>query len=292
MGTQVNDAQLVGLSVRGYRLLLTAYPSRFRSEYGPHMLQVFRDCSIRDYERNGSSGILRLWAFTLFDLTRSLVEEHLQKETFVTRNTLIRISGWAMAIGGLATSTGFITFVLSDIAGRAVIRLSGTLEDVFVAAFFLGPIGVAVGLLGLRARYGDTVGSLGTATLAIGALGGVGVLIGDVLQVMEINDEGFTAFAIGLVLIFACMELFGILALRRKPIPRWNGLPILAGLPISAIAFLAALGPVLSLPLGSTLPVPWVWVGALVIMGGSLVLLGYMVQSDLSEEASAEPVSA
>jgi hypothetical protein len=56
MSEYAGDALAVRLSVRIYELFLNIYPKSFQREYGPHMLQVFRDCSIRSFEREGSTG--------------------------------------------------------------------------------------------------------------------------------------------------------------------------------------------------------------------------------------------
>ncbi len=50
MNTPATDPQAVKLSASFYNLLLASYPTRFRQEYGPHMLQVFRDCCRKAYQ--------------------------------------------------------------------------------------------------------------------------------------------------------------------------------------------------------------------------------------------------
>ena len=69
----------------------------------------------------------------------------------MTRNTLIRMSGWAMAIGGSASAFGLIAVLLME---QFFLRITGVWEGILVIAFFYGPLGVGLGLLGLRARYG------------------------------------------------------------------------------------------------------------------------------------------
>ena len=53
------------------------------------MLQVFGDYCAHVFRQNGAQGVFRLWAITLFDLVQSLIEEHLQKETFMTKSKFI-----------------------------------------------------------------------------------------------------------------------------------------------------------------------------------------------------------
>ena len=66
----------IALSARVYRLLLAAYPRRFRREYGREMALAFRDCCRDAYRRGGSFALLRLWLRTLPDLAASALGEH------------------------------------------------------------------------------------------------------------------------------------------------------------------------------------------------------------------------
>jgi hypothetical protein len=290
---RTTDGLPVTLSIKLYRLFLFVYPKSFRREYGSPMLQLFRDYSIRTYDRSGLAGMLMLWALTLLDLLRSAVEQYLNKETLMTKNTLIRLSGWAIVIGGVASAMGFVILLLSEAFGSATIRISGTFETISVAAFFFGPVGVGLGLLGVRTRFGEDVGALGKNALLLGAIVGTSmVLIGDFMQfaLAHMSDRGFTNFAIGLLLIFACLELYGIQALRRKPQARWNGLAAVAGFPVSAIGVIVAIAG----PGSSFVPyfVSLVFSGLMVVMGVALVMLGYLVQLVPSEDEVTNPVAA
>ena len=63
-------------SHRLYALLLAAYPSTFRQEYGEQMAQVFRDrCRELSRQPHGV-GLLRLWKETLLDLVQTATTEH------------------------------------------------------------------------------------------------------------------------------------------------------------------------------------------------------------------------
>jgi hypothetical protein len=290
MSSNTPETLSVQLSVRLYQLFLIVYPKSFRLEYGPHMLQVFRDYSIRTYNRRGPSGMLSLWALTLLDLLRSMIEQHLQRETFMSKNMLIRLSGWALVIGGVAFGIGFIFLILSETFGAR--RGSGVLEGLWVIAVFFGPIGVGLGLLGIRARFGDLAGVLGRNILLIGAIIGTSaVLIGDIMQfaTLDANDSGFGVFSAGVFIIFVCLGLYGLLALWQKPQPRWNGLAAVAGFPISLVGVITAVydGPNTTDPI-FTFPFAVLFA----IMCAALVMLGYLVQSDIPEQISVEPESA
>ena len=84
------DPGLVSLSTSVYRILLGFYPAQFSQAYGPHMAQVFRDYCLKTYRQSGSAGIFSLWIITLFDFFSSLVEEHLQRETEMTKERFIK----------------------------------------------------------------------------------------------------------------------------------------------------------------------------------------------------------
>ena len=77
----------VDLSV--YRFLLLAYPNSFRREYGPQMVQLFRDCRRDARAESQVFGNCRLWLRTLLDLASTAPAEHLEhlrKEHAFMRN--------------------------------------------------------------------------------------------------------------------------------------------------------------------------------------------------------------
>ena len=96
-----SDPQLVTLSAVVYKLLLIFYPTRFRQEYGPHMAQVFRDSCLKTYCQSGMSGFVLLWALTLFDWFKTVIEEQTQRGTEMTRTKFIRLSGWALMLAAI-----------------------------------------------------------------------------------------------------------------------------------------------------------------------------------------------
>ena len=75
------------LSSRVYKLLLIAYPSAFRHEYGHQMQQVFRDCYRDEARRNSHLAIVGYWMRTLFDLALTAASEH--SESFRKDHTIM-----------------------------------------------------------------------------------------------------------------------------------------------------------------------------------------------------------
>jgi len=232
METQPTGVDPVAYSVRVYRFLLKAYPSRFRREYGSDMLQVFQDCCRQASHRNGTNGMLRLWAVTLIDFLHSVFEQHIQKEIEMSRSQLIKWSGWALILGSLAF---LITFAADSLAASVI-----------------SSILLAAGLVGLRARFGKNAGRFGRTILLAGVIGTV--VLYALLAVLYLFQSAIHLQASGnfnpdslWVLLFGgpavvllALALFGLAALRTRPMPRLNWLPLLAGIWFPVIYLLIA----------------------------------------------------
>jgi len=76
MMSQTRSNPTLPVSERIYRRLLAVYPSDFRYEYGPEMLQVFRDRCREERRRGGVLGILWVWVNMLADLLVTALTEH------------------------------------------------------------------------------------------------------------------------------------------------------------------------------------------------------------------------
>jgi hypothetical protein len=220
MNTQPAEPAVVAFSVRVYQALLLAYPATFRLEYGSHMADVFRDCCLRAFRRGGPNGMARLWLLTLLDLVHSVIEQHLRKETFMAKSQTIKLSGWAFMLA----SFGFIAMLNEAIT-------------VSRGALVISSILLSIGMLGLRAGYGDRVGGFGRAMLLLGALGmalifvGVGVLYWKqpMIQIRNARIETWLLFYFGPAIGLLCLALYGLAALRKKPMAGLNWLPLATG---------------------------------------------------------------
>jgi hypothetical protein len=100
-------------------------------------------------------------------------------------------------------------------------------------------------------------------------------------------DSSWVLIFSGPAVLFACLALFGVVALFKKPLPRWNILPILAGLwfPIRM-----GMGMITALltgdwPADDTLSIADAVF--ITLQGVSLVALGYILKSDVPEEMVA-----
>ncbi len=219
MISQRAELSVVAFSVKMYEALLVVYPTKFQQEYGSEMLQVFQDCCLRAFRQNGTNGMIKLWALTLLDLFRSVISEHLHKEADMSKSQLIKFSGWAFILGSFA----FITIL----EGSDAVAIPGS----EISAILL-----AVGLLGLRARYGERVGSFGRNILLLGASGPILLVIVIVMGLFGILTETqisrglWTLLFGGPAITLLGLTLFGLAALRSKPMSRLNWLPVLGGI--------------------------------------------------------------
>jgi hypothetical protein len=223
------ESQAVSLSLNIYKLLLFAYPSGFQQEYSSHMMQVFGDCCLRAVNERGLPGILQLWTLTILDFFSSIIEQYMHKETQMNKSKFIRLSGWALTLGGFFFLIGLVSSnydvgYFDPIGGGDAIYEYGAIIGLLTGNLFF-----VIGMLGMFLRYSDEVSSIGKASLIVGVIssvvslaGGVGMLFG--------SDDWWPVWAYSFVLMFASLLVFGIVALRDKPLPRWNALPIFVGI--------------------------------------------------------------
>jgi len=274
---------IIVVSVRVYQALLIAYPTKFQKEYGPHMLQVFRDCCLRTFRQGGRYGMLKLWALTLFDLLRSSIEEHLQKETFMTRSKFIRLSGWSLILGAVTLFLFILGTYLDNNVGVVFRRFRDFYEFGFQMSVWATPVLLGIGLLGLRTRYGDEVGSFGKNILLFGAIAGPVINIAGTFYPAIVGDWGWLLPYTGTAVLLACLTIFGIPALSAKPLPRWDSLPIIAGIWYPVIIVLAYIFETvgISYDLGNPAYI------AIPLQCILLIILGYMLQADVPEETPA-----
>jgi len=150
--------------------------------------------------------------------------------------------------------------------------------------YLLSMILLVIGLLGFRNRYSEKVGGWGFILL-------LGVILGSLTSIVGLvggwvdENLGFYIFA-GPALLFICLSVFGLGALFAKPLPRWNVLPLIAGLgyPIFFVAafFIAEANYWTSWMRASTI----VDHALLILPGLALIGLGYILKSDLPNETA------
>lgn len=141
----------------------------------------------------------------------------------MSKSEYSRLSGWMFIAGALA----FITIMSSSHA----IQIPGSV----VSAILL-----AVGMLALRATYGEHAGGFGRSMLLLGMLGPVlwvvvmlsmAIMHGSGnLTVTQVDEGLWVLLFIGPAVSLLGLTLFGMAALLTKPMPRLNWLPFFAGI--------------------------------------------------------------
>lgn len=231
-----SDPSPVTISTQVYRLLLAFYPAKFRREYGAHMVQVFRDCCLKTFHQSGSQGLLRLWAYTLFDWFKTIIEEQIQRGTEMTQSKFIRLSGWGMMLGSVALLLGIFTLQLGG-DSQFYYLVFGTpstseqwavykwvSENIFASFYtlLLGLLLIIVGIGGVWSHYKMYGSQVGKGTLWVASIGGLIGFSGGLLIEFSV-EYGWWLLTLGYALISASLATFGLLNSREKSIPLWNG---------------------------------------------------------------------
>jgi hypothetical protein len=176
----------------------------------------------------------------------------------------IKMAGEALIAGGVIILIGISLLVT---------RIPGLWAVSFLLIVYISMPLLVVGLLGLRNRYGEKVGWLGRNLLLMGAILGpltsLIVLVGNFLSGWK--------WLSGHAVLLAYLALFGLVALYKKPLPRWNGVPLMTGIWSSILfGFYSITGNALNwdAPIGAEVAILFG------IQGILLVALGYILKSD------------
>jgi len=281
MITGMGDARIVRLSLRVYSLLLASYPQSFRQQYSAHMLQAFGDYTRRVYLQRGLPGLLWWWALTLFDFLNSVVEEHLQMITSTTKEKFIRLGGWAWMLAGVNM------FVAIAFGGFYETSFGSTraYESIQAVLWTALPLLLSNGFFALRAKYRESMGSLGNIALILGgSLSLVSFIALLATAALTSNDAVCVFFIFGPMVAMIAMMLFGIDALRERYLPRWGSFPFIAGL-IPVLAFIAQIAaenssPQITSGTGNPTLIDQLLEYAPLIFGVGVFLIGYMLQGE------------
>jgi len=183
----------------------------------------------------------------------------------------IRLSGWLMILGAIA----FLP--------AAILQLdygSRTISPLMTNTFFWAPVLLVVGLLGLQARY-----KIGIGVLLFGAIfGGLLLIVGTLGQSLtpfySVATIYFEVWMGGFLVLHICLFIFGIVMFIKKPLRRWNWLPLVAGMGVPLLLLLAAiLGELLPGSPSSNIEKNLV-ITISVTMTVAQVMLGYMLQAN------------
>ena len=177
--------------------------------------------------------MLSLWALTLFDWFKTVIEEQSQRGTVMTRKKFIRLCGWGMILSGISLIFGFLASNMESVFGRTLTgreynRYETISTTLLVATIFL----LVLGFIGLLLRYNEQAGRSGKIVLISGVFFGLFSLFGSWMMSIYDSSWAWMIWSLSFMMIFVCLTLFGLLTLRQKLLPRWNALPLLAGIGI------------------------------------------------------------
>jgi len=155
----------------------------------------------------------------------------------MTKSKLVRLSGWLLILGAIAFFIGSIRWDLFNTTliypQIAFVESVPFLFPVEIFGHYVGPIFIAIGLIGLYAQYGRLTGSTRYILLfGVSSCMAVFVLI-DIMVISAPSLERYVYnyyMLIGAFVMFASLAIFGVQMLRKKPMPSGNALALLAGI--------------------------------------------------------------
>jgi hypothetical protein len=145
---------------RVYRLLLRAYPSSFRSEYGREMTLIFRD----EY-RSRNAAVLGFWIAMICDVARSATSIWLEVLYARVKN-YTRIVEVIMKLAGVLAVLLGVYGVVGALA-EALAGMRGTPSGAYILAVALGIIAAALLLTAGAALLRSPVSGRRTATITL-----------------------------------------------------------------------------------------------------------------------------
>ena len=271
----------VSASERLYRLLLVAYPRRFRREYGESMAQVFRDCCRAAERGQGLRGVLWLWLATLRDLARTAFVERITEALHMSDRGWIRWSGLAAMLAGVLWIAGLVGL---DEQLPWVSHAGGHMILAACAVFLL------FGVVGAYARYGGRAGVPGKSGLALALLGALLVTVGNALEGLYEIELGWGLFMLGIMCLLLGMVVFSVAVLRGRLLPQWSVWPFVVC--AASLVPMLVTSMVFSINLEQAAFVNVVALIALFAFGLGWMALGYALWSGTHEAAAPPPLAA
>ena len=273
-------SRAVSASERLYRLLLLAYPARFRREYGAPMVQVFRDCCRAAERQQGTLGVLWLWLATLRDLAKTAFVERVTEVVQMSGTRWIRWSGLAAILAGALWIIGNAGL------GEQVPGVSHAGGHMILAAC---AIFLLFGLVGVYARSARSAGVPGKSGLALALLGALLVTVGNALEGLYEIELGWGLFMLGIMCLLLGMVVFSVAVLRGRLLPQWSAWPFVVCAASLVPMLLTSM--VFNINLEQAAYVNVVALIALFAFGFGWMALGYALWSGTREEAAPPPLA-
>jgi len=182
----------------------------------------------------------------------------------MSKSRFIKLSGWAFVLGSVA----FIAILFGSIAGSVI-----------------GAILIAIGMVGLRVRYGKIVGSLGRNVLMIGIVGMVLTYIAIAFPLSQDVEILYLLPYAGPAVLLIGLTVFGLVALYKKPLPYANWLPLVAAVWYPFIYFSIFFYIITNNGAWPENDLPYVLIqNTLLLEFFALCILGLILQSDVIED--------
>ena len=236
------DSHLIAISIWLYRNLLLVYPSSFHRQYGSQMTQVFGDFARARFQQDGVSGLLTWWGWTMLDTVKTAIEEHSQRGVDMSKEKFEKLSGWALLLAGPVFFTGWLAGTRPDYEPHNYfsVWIDQYANAITMPLMVIGILLLVVGFSGLLVRYGAASGGFGKFGLAVGSTAGFISAAGAFGMVFLEDEFWWILFFWGLMFQFGGLLVFGLVCLRKRILPQWNGLPLLAGIWIPAFGVASA----------------------------------------------------
>lgn len=262
-------------SERVYQLLLWLYPPDYRREYGPDMMQLFRDLQRDALRQRGAAGLMGLWMRVIIDFAVSMLSEYRRHSARLSGAPFARSSGSLLMLVGCLFALGSISQLQpgSHYTFHGVYLVSFM---AFLSAVLLIPVGV-LSFLALVAPYESAAAK---SALWIAALGvPVGLFSAMMIEAIGHQDDGaWSVSVVGVLAHLIGMGLYGIATNRLRTRTSWRLLPIAIAVIPFAIFFSDAdnaHGPL------------YIDFAALVLLGLSWFLLGHTAKAIAAKNAGA-----
>lgn len=204
------------------------------------------------------------------------------------RTNILRFAGWAFILAAVCLLVSFRPDAAQMRVGlerffgvpRSVFAdqvLEAFSQSIGVLPLILANMLITFGLVGMRVRYVEQTDRAAQLALEVGILGGVAAVVGGVFVFTGAVQARY-AMNLAMAVMFGGLFVFGLNALRVKPMAHGNGLPVLASIWWLLIV-IASYG--YQLLAGRGPNVPHTLSFALFLgMSGSLAWLGYVLQAD------------
>ncbi|MCB9451393.1 MAG: hypothetical protein H6672_08125 [Anaerolineaceae bacterium] len=215
----MNLPSYIALSERIYRILLVLYPPAYRREYGPLMVQFFRDVSRERYHQQGFVGVALWWCMTLLDLTYTVIEQRRKVNFTMSKSTLAQSAGMLLVVGGWG-SIGAAFSQLQPGDHTTYTGLYQALTLLFVPSFLF----VGLGCIGLGLRYDESLGAVGQWMLFLSGIGAVVMALGGVVTAFDASLRG--VYLSGGILHGAALTAFGLFHVWKPILPIFRALPL------------------------------------------------------------------